>query len=332
MKIFLDGYFDRNLGDDLMLTLAARGLTSHEIYTAKNAPTLINAVKTDQKTGFDCYIKVTGSGFLIHNALGIAYRLRDIARETRLAPLRAVIGCNISPFINRAAESAIRAHIRRYDLITVRDTFSLDYVQKNAPRVRCEKYPDILFSLPADMLPTARSEGHLGISVIRAADLSALAETADRYAAATGKKTLLLCFDTGSEDDVSAAKRVRAMSKHKDALEIIKYETPRDILDAMKRCAVILGARFHSCVIAARMNIPFVPLAYSDKTDHMLSDIGFTGTILRADAFDAHAACTALTDAKPLNLPTGVFTAAEGHVNALNDFLERVLCAQMRER
>ena len=33
MKILLDGYIDSNLGDDLMLALAARGLADNELYT-----------------------------------------------------------------------------------------------------------------------------------------------------------------------------------------------------------------------------------------------------------------------------------------------------------
>ena len=49
MKIFLDGYSDRNLGDDLMLALAARGLDGHEIYTAPDMPAVQNALQTERE-------------------------------------------------------------------------------------------------------------------------------------------------------------------------------------------------------------------------------------------------------------------------------------------
>ena len=322
MKIFLDGYSDRNLGDDLMLALAARGLDGHEIYTAPDMPAVQNALQTERKRGFDCYLKVIGSGFQIYDNMGIAYRLRDIVKERRYAPIRAVIGCNISVFINRAAQSAVRAHIRSFDFMTVRDSFSLDYIRKNAPHVRCEKYPDIVFSLPDEMIPSAENCGMLGISVMRGAPYASLAQTADRYVNETGKKTLLLCFDGGSEDDISSAMRVRDMSKRRDMIEIVKYETSYGMLEKMKSCAVILGMRFHSCVLAARMNIPFVPLAYSEKTDHMLSDIGFKAKIFRAESFDARGAFDAIMGAEPLNLDKSVFEDAKGHVKALNEFLD----------
>ena len=192
MKIFLDGYADRNLGDDLMLTLAAKGLSGHEIYTGMNMPDMENVRKTKVKSGFDCYLRVTGSGFQIYNNLGILYRLCDMARERRYAKTRAVIGCNISSFINSAAESAIRANLRQYDFITVRDSFSLDYIRKNIPSARCEKYPDIVFSIPDEMIPAAACENLLGISVTRGTDYTLLAETADRYINETGNGVLLL--------------------------------------------------------------------------------------------------------------------------------------------
>lgn len=61
---------------------------------------------TEEKSGFDCYLKVTGSGFLIHNNKGIAYRMRDMYREKRYSKNRAVINCNISGFINRIARKS----------------------------------------------------------------------------------------------------------------------------------------------------------------------------------------------------------------------------------
>ena len=108
MKILLDGYFDRNLGDDLMLTLAARGLKEHEIYVPPHEINIGNARYTQAKSGFDAYLKVTGSGFVIYNTLGAAYRLRDAYREAKYAPRRAVISCNIGPFANAIGEAAAK--------------------------------------------------------------------------------------------------------------------------------------------------------------------------------------------------------------------------------
>lgn len=94
LRILLDGYIDGNFGDDLMLYLAADGLKEHKLYIT--SPKLDIAEYTEEKSGFDCYLKVTGSGFLIHNNKGIAYRMRDMYREKRYSKNRAAINCNIS--------------------------------------------------------------------------------------------------------------------------------------------------------------------------------------------------------------------------------------------
>ena len=77
MKILLDGYADNNFGDDLMLTLAAKGLAEHELHTPYEEVNIENVQYTTARNGFDVYLKVTGSCFLIHNIKGIFYRMRD---------------------------------------------------------------------------------------------------------------------------------------------------------------------------------------------------------------------------------------------------------------
>ena len=124
LRILLDGYIDGNFGDDLMLYLAADGLKEHKLYIT--SPKLDIAEYTEEKIGFDCYLKVTGSGFLIHNNKGIAYRMRDMYREKRYSKNRAVINCNISGFVNRIAEKVIQKQISDYDFVTVRDSSSYE--------------------------------------------------------------------------------------------------------------------------------------------------------------------------------------------------------------
>ena len=189
LRILLDGYIDGNFGDDLMLYLAANGLKEHKLYIT--SPKLDIAEYTEEKIGFDRYLKVTGSGFLIHNNKGIAYRMRDMYREKRYSKNRAVINCNISGFVNRVAEKVIQKQISGYDFVTVRDRYSYKYITKNIPNVKCEKYPDMVLSLSDKMIPNVHSENALGISVHKSADINLLAEIADRFINETGRNVLI---------------------------------------------------------------------------------------------------------------------------------------------
>ena len=63
--------------------------------------------------------------------------------------------------------------------MTVRDRYSYEYITKNIPNVKCEKYPDMVLSLSDGMIPNVHSENALGISVHKSADINLLAEIAD---------------------------------------------------------------------------------------------------------------------------------------------------------
>lgn len=323
MRILLDGYADNNFGDDLMLYLAANGLNEHELYTMSDKLHIENVEHTRAKSGFDVYLKVTGSGFLIHNNMGTLYRLRDMRAERKYAPKRTVINCNISGFINKAAEKLIQRQLKDYDFITVRDGFSYDYIRKNLPRLHCERYPDMVFSVPDSMIPDIPCENALGIAMHNSADYAALSQVADGYIKETGKRVILLCFDTGMENDTKAAEKVYGGAKHKSMIEIARYTGIADMLANMKKCGVILGIRLHSIILALRMNIPFVPMAYSDKTAHALNEVGYNGAVYPSDSFDAENILQSILTAKPYNMDKSIIKLAENHIVKFKEYIKQ---------
>ena len=326
MKILIDGYFDRNLGDDLMLTLAARGLEGHELYVPSRKINIDNVQYTQAKSGFDVYLKVTGSGFLICNTLGAAYRLRDVYREKKYAPKNAVISCNIGPFANRIGEAAIKRHLKLFDFVTVRDEWSLEYMNKHFPKKNTRCYPDMVFSLPEEMIPDVRRENMLGIAVRGTADCESLARIADSYIAEAGGEVTVMCFDSGAENDFHAAQRVRGMSSEKDKIKIVQYETISDMLCAMKRCSVILSERLHASVLAARMGIPFVPVSYSKKTVCALSKAGFAGEMYRSGNLSESGVTGSLLNPQEFKLNPDVVSGAAEHIGKFKEYLESVRC------
>lgn len=320
MKILIDGYFDRNLGDDLMMTLAAKGLSEHELYINSDMLRIDGAHSAADANVYDVYLKVTGSGFLMHNAAGIAYRVRDMLREKRCAKIHAVIGCNISGFPNKLAEKIIQKQLAGFDFITVRDKKSLEYIRQNIPEAKCEMYPDIVFSLPEDMIPDTKDEGFLGIAVHNSMDTDVIAQTADKYVEETDRGVLLFAFDTGRENDLRAAKEIYAKMQRAEMAGITEYTTIDDMLCSMKRCAVILGARLHSVVLAARMNIPFVPLAYSDKINGVLLGMGYDGAVFDMSA-NAEALHREIITPYDFKLDSEVVKAAGKHTVRLKEYL-----------
>lgn len=330
MNILLRGYIDRNFGDDLMLRLAADGLKNH---TAQlDVPK--DMAEHYKKLGFNIYggvdynaeCTVAGSWFVIRSKTGLLYRTKEIISQKRRGTKKVILGCNISDFTVSGAETLIRRHIAAYDFITVRDSFSYDYIRKNIPSVKCEYYPDIAFSLPDSMIYDTPREGALGITAYRGlggdeAVYEKLAYAADRFIEKTGKKVLLFAFDLGLENDLKAAENIAFLCKNKEKTEIIT-NTGDDILKNLPRCSKLIAVRLHGVILALRMGIPVIPVAYSNKTNRVLNDLNYDGPILDLHGFGAEeAAELAVSYEEPFALPKDVKERASMHIKRFSEEL-----------
>jgi polysaccharide pyruvyl transferase WcaK-like protein len=288
MNILLDGYFDNNLGDDLMLDLASKSLQGHKIYMNENAVSDIEHLPFSQDCDIDVKLTVTGSGFLVRNNKAVLYRIRDVLADNRKCK-KAVLSCNISRFPNRFAEKVILKQLSLLDFITVRDMYSYDYIKNKLPNLKCEYYPDIVFAMPKSMIAERKNEGALGISAYNRFGGNSMendlefARFADEFVKKTGCKVLLFAMDTGLENDLKTAKAIKGMMKYSDYAEIIEH---KDILQNIKRCDKVIGIRFHSIVLALLADVSVIPIAYSEKTRNMLNDLNFDDTIFDLDKID----------------------------------------------
>lgn len=321
MKVLLDGYFDHNLGDDLMMTLVARGLKDYEVFLPSKKLKIDGVKYTDAQKGFDAYVKVTGSGFIIRDNLGVVYRMRDTRRENRYSKKKAVVGCNISN-LHGMAERAVMKQLRGYGLITVRDRYSYEYVKANVPNVKCELYPEIVFSMPQSMIPDVKSEQRLGVALRGGIEHETLAAVVDGYIEKTGNNVSLLCFDRGDEDDAHLARNVCAISEHKDKIDIIEYESIEQMLGEMKRCSVFLGIRYHSVILSLVMGIPVVPMYYSSKTVNALREANYEEEAFFIKNVDPALILDRILNAKVFDLDDSIREKAKQHVVKLREFLE----------
>ncbi len=319
MKILIDGYIDKNLGDDLMMYLAAGRLRGHKIYMDNTASLPVAALDADGVKP-DLRLTVTGSGFLLYNYKTALLRAGELLRD-RAKCKRAVLSCNISDFPNRFAERVIKKQLSRYDFITVRDKYSYEYIKSELPRIDCEYYPDIVFSLPKEAITDKPCEGALGISAYGLADKAAnerLAKIADEFTDKTGNRVLLFALDIGSENDLGAAKMIKGIMKHGDMAEIIKHDA---MLRNIKRCEKLIGIRFHSAVISLMAGVPLIPLTYSNKTERMLTDIGFDGDIFSLNDDFGGIHDEVFTDLKPFKLNEKITADASKHIKRLCDHI-----------
>ena len=279
------GYFDRNFGDDMMMKLVVRGLPEVTFLVADTADTpLLSEPNVVQKDYATCrrYPKliVTGSGFMINTKAALKTELLWFLKGHH--PGDYCLGCNIEPLDSPIKRFLIRWKLNQFKLITCRDQTSYRWLRQNTSKPEIHYLPDIVFSLPEEWIPRNDNPEMLGISLLhRAGDgedcpyYRAMAEAADQWIRKTGKGVILMAFDSGKEDDLFACRAVHSLIEFPEKAEIVFHHDGTEIPAAFARCEKIIGARFHSMVLALRMGIPFFPVIFREKMRNLILDLNY---------------------------------------------------------
>ena len=330
--IHLTGYFDRNFGDDMMMKLVVRSLPEITFVVNETVDTpLLSERNVVQKPYEVCRrfprLVVTGSGFMINTQAAFKTELLWFLRGHH--PGDYCLGCNIEPLNSPIKRFLISRKLNKFKLITCRDQFSYRWLRRNTykPEIYC--MPDILFSLPDEWLPAVKEPSKLGISMMHrtgdredCAYYRAMAQIADEWIRLTGKQVLLMAFDTGKEDDLFACRAVQALMQFPDQTEIAAHTDGTEILTAFAHCEKIIGARFHSVVLALRMGIPVYPLIFREKVRNLLKDIQYPFPACDLDAID-HASLFEYigSDQPPCPLVQDIHMRAGEHIQLLKQRL-----------
>ena len=287
IKLELCGYFDSNFGDDYMQKIVIHNMPEYDFYIDKRcmiSPIVleesnVKVKETDEIRNLP-KLMVTGSGFMVNSRQVLKYEIIWFLTSKHIADY--CIGCNIEPFKSRLSEWLIIQKLKKFKYVICRDKRSLEWFKNNCPKLDSVHMPDILFSFPYSWLPEKTSDKKLGIALMHRSDDStdnayykAMAKIADFWLQTTGKNVVLMAFDTGTEDDVFACECVKSMMKYRDMAEIVKHGSHGEILNAYASCSKIVGARFHSAVLAMKMNIDFYPIIYRNKMRNLISDMQY---------------------------------------------------------
>ena len=282
MTIRIEGYFDRNFGDDYMIKAVADAMGDVSFYV-KGADQISNVIykceniqvvnQISQNTGV---LKVIGSGFMINSKVAFMVELVRFLQRKRDADY--CINCNIEPFKSKLHEKLMAHKLNKYFFITCRDKKSYEWLKKHTKKPEIHFFPDILFSMDV----TKKKGDKLGLALMhRQGDgyeceyYKKMAEIADWWIETTGQNVILMAFDTGKENDVYACDCVKKLMKHQECTELVLHGEGGEIIEAFGKCGKIIGTRFHSVVLALKMGIDVYPIIFRDKTKNLLEDINY---------------------------------------------------------
>ena len=348
-KILIYGYTRVNFGDDLFFRILVERYPNIDFYMlsevdyspivrCKNFHTIrrnrINKIFASHIPyqlyfhHFDAVICIGGSIFMEVGTSGRNRVIRFLMKYKRTFPGVPIyiIGSNYGPERTTVFRNSVKGLFSFVESVSLRDSFSYNIFKDN-PRVAFAL--DVIFQLDVDTKGEEQSD-IVGFSLIDLLSRDGLCEYAESYEAFTlyhinralaeGKQVRLLSFCT-FEGDKSACERIAAKldSKAHERVEVVAYDGNIDIfLNLLREVDLLYASRFHAAILGLAMQIPTIPVVYSDKTINVLRDLEYKGDIVDIRAIgDVTKVLT--TEVMERSVIEGLNLSAQNHFRPIDE-------------
>lgn len=295
MKVYLNAFLQRNLGDDLFVHILLNRYKNHTFYTMTTDPTYRKAYPNLRVMDWELLVRVLRKFSLKHLiashcdlalTLGGSVFIENPGDDRRNFSLgkmdHYVLGANFGPYKTQRYFDNVKGFLSTTKDICFREQYSYDLF-RDLPQARVE--PDIVFSLPLEDIPL-KNEKHAVFSVISCKNklseeydrqyLQTMGKLVNRFTAMGYRVTLMSFCDF--EGDGKAIDRILPLVKDKPMVQRYDYDgNIQQALELLASSSVIVGSRFHANILGLLMNKAVIPFLYSDKTRNVLTDLGFEG-------------------------------------------------------
>ena len=239
----------------------------------------------EEYEGADIVVQIGGDNLIPTTNVAWSY-LGELAFAKQLGAKTGVLACSISPC--REAETArFAAALRKIDLITVRESATLEYlrdigVTKNVVRVAD---PAFLLAAEASELSVRLAKGMgcvgLGVSALLANKYSGYLQANigfARWLLANEESGLLLVphvigRDNKSNDFASCRAIYEALGDSSRVSVIEANMSAGQMKGAISRCRYFIGARMHSTIASLSSFVPTISIGYSIKATGLNRDL-----------------------------------------------------------
>lgn len=299
MKIYMDAYLAKNLGDDLFVKILTQRYQNHDFFAISkgvdndsNLPNLkifsnsyiFRMLKKFQwekhlANHYDLVVSIGGSMYMENN---------DADRDFSLGKnKRYILGTNFGPYKTQEYYDNLYNMFKNVEDICFREKYSYDLF-KQLPNVRYAS--DIVFSMDISNIKITNRKRAI-ISVI-SCDYKLDKKYTEEYEQVIIK---LIQFFLDKKYEVCLMSFCR-MEKDEEAIESILEKCDEDIkekvetyyydgnieeaLNVLGDSQVIVGSRFHANVIGLLLDKAIIPILYSDKTKHVLDDMNIQTKVI----------------------------------------------------
>lgn len=318
MKVYVDVYLAKNLGDDLFVDILAKKFPKIDfvvnyygaeydaffnrydnlnksyypfIYRILNKLKIYDYINDTKRISdnYDAYIFLGGSIFREESDYWESlyyHRLKIVEEFEKKEKPVFILGANFGPYITQDFFDKYFFLFSKCHDICFRDSYSKELF-KNLDNVRYEA--DIIFQF--DIEKNVENSNIIGYSLIepkhkydlkkyRNSYMNTIVQSVNRNINA-GKQCVFFSF-CKKEGDTNICKEIYGkLSKlNQTKVQIVEYDGDiQNFISHFNKCEMIIACRFHANILGILAGIRVIPFVYSQKTVNVLKDVNFNDLI-----------------------------------------------------
>ena len=291
MKIYLDAFLAKNLGDDLFLDILLNRYKNHKFYAIARGekyndyPNLqvygnsfafrgIKKLRWEKYIANMCELVVTIGGSMYMEFEGINQDFY-LGKNKRY-----IMGVNFGPYNNESFLNNVRNVFKNAEDICFRDKYSYDLF-KDLSNVRYA--PDIVFGINTNeinitnrkraIISVVSCDFKVGKSFTRQYEEKMIELI--KFLMNKGYEICLMSF-CKKQDDEKAIESILNKYDEYTRKKIATYYyngNAKEALNVIGDSSLVIGSRFHANVIGMALGKAVIPVYYSDKTKNVIEDM-----------------------------------------------------------
>ncbi|WHS05452.1 polysaccharide pyruvyl transferase family protein [Ligilactobacillus salivarius] len=295
--IFVQGYFEKNLGDDLFIYVLCHNYPQLEFTI--NTPNyevfshFHNLQNFEQKKGilrrklrnfffiddiraaknFAIYLELGGSIFILpaNGTMGYNYKRRKIVSEIQKHYI--VMGSNFGPYYSKKQLNGYKKFFNSIESVSFRDYESYEYF-KDIDHVNY--YPDVVLNLEVKDNQNNIKTDYVLFSIINS---KIFGEKVDKEYSnficnqvkkeiKEGNTIVFMSFCEYEKDLTKGKELLQMLHQWKDKIILKNHTNIEKSLDVIRKAKKIVATRYHAMILGWLYRKPTFVIAYSKKTEN----------------------------------------------------------------